>query len=397
MKKRKQMVTTNTVRFILLLATIFSMILTNCNVSLAQTNDSEKQSTYEESQKSILESQTRIKEEIAKIKAANELQVQTKQERSPSFVKQQFELLQKIDLTYDHQLFELQRSFELEQTIIQLKEELSAITINTTPFNPPYSFLRLDEQRGQLVLLEDQRKSVTEAVKSSEDFLQETKEKSKAKEQALRRIKEELEAEKKSHKTSRTYIVAELSKRLIAEEVNLQKLSLENIKLEQAINRYKRELVQENISFLESRITFTKKELRDHILKLEKDTLGLKGALEKAKTNEEIANSRWLNAKEELMGKTLSQTEADKAEKEVINWKTWNDTYRLEVEFLGENIEYLDKTKEIWESRYALFHNTAPVDLAGGAEEVENTFEELEREKLLLAIRQTDCNNEILN
>ena len=188
-----------------------------------------------------------------------------------------------IDLTYDQQLFELQRSLDLEQTIIQLKEELSAIASNVAPLNPPYSFLLLDEEKGKLVLLEDKRKSVAEAVKSSEDFYQATKEKSKAKEQAFRRIKEELEAEKKSVKTSRAYIIAELSKRLLAEEVNLQKISLENVKLEQAINQFKQELVQENISFLESRITFTKKELRDHILKLEKDILVLTGCFGKGK------------------------------------------------------------------------------------------------------------------
>ena len=239
MKRSKKMFTTNTARFMLLWAIVFSTIVTAGNNSLAQTNDSEKQSTYEESQKRIVESQLRLKEEIAKVKAASESQVLDKSERSPSFAIQQLELLKQIDLTYDQQLFELQRSLDLEQTIIQLKEELSAIASNVTPLNPPYSFLLLDEEKGKLVLLEDKRKSVAEAVKSSEDFYQATKEKSKAKEQAFRRIKEELEAAKKSVKTSRAYIIAELSKRLLAEEVNLQKISLENVKLEQAINQYK--------------------------------------------------------------------------------------------------------------------------------------------------------------
>lgn len=397
MKRSKKIFTTNTARFMLLWAIVFYTIVTVGNTSLAQTIDNEKQSTYEESKNRIVESQLRLKEEIAKVKAANELQVQDKPERSPSFAIQQLELLQKIDLTYDQQLFELQRSLDLEQTIIQLKDELSAIASNVTPLSPPYSFLLLDEEKGNLVLLEDKRKSVGEALKSSEDFYQATKEKSKAKEQAFRRIKEEIEAAKKSVKTSRAYLMAELSKRLLAEEVNLQKISLENVKFEQVINQYKRERVQENISFLESRITFTKKELRDQILTLEKDILILTGVLEKAKTNEEFANSRWLNAKEELVGKTLSQNETDKAEKEVVNLKSWNDTYRLEVEFLGENIAYLDKTKKIWEYRYALFNNTASVDLPGWTDEVENTFEELEREKRLIAIRQTDCQNEIVS
>jgi small-conductance mechanosensitive channel len=397
MKRSKKKFTTNTVRIMLLWATIFSIILINGAISLAQTNESEKQFAYEESQKRILESQTRLKEEIAKVKAVLELQVPDKPESSPSLARQQFELLQKIDLTYDQQLFELQRSLDLEQTIIKLKEELSAITGDTTWLSLPFSFLQLDEQKEKLVLLEDQRKSVAEAVKTSEDLLQATKEKFKAEEQAFRRIKEEIEAEKKSVKTSRAYTLAELSKRLLAEEVNLQKISLENVNLEQTVNQYKRELTKETISFLESRVTFTRKELRDQILKLEKDALTLKDTLEKAKTNKDFANSRWLKAKEELVGKTFSQNEADKAEKEVIRWKTWNDTYGLEVDFLGKQIENLSTIKKVWEYRYALFNRIPSVDLAGWTKEMENTYEELEREKRLLAVRQTDCNNEMRN
>jgi small-conductance mechanosensitive channel len=356
MKRRKKMFTTNTMRFMLLWAIIFSTSVTVVTVSLAQTNNNEKQSTYEESQKRIVESQKLLKEEITKIKAASESQAQDKRKKSPSIIIQQLELLQKIDLIYDQQIFEL---------------------------------------KGRLILLEEQKKSVTKAVKTSEDFLQAKKEESKTKDQALRRIKEELEAEKKSLITSPVYIIAELSKRLLGEEVNLQKLSLENVKLEQVINQHKRELIQENISFLEPRITFTRKELQEQILKLEKDALTIKSALEKVKAKEDLANSRWLNAKEQLVGKTVSPSEVEQREKEVVQWKSWNDTYRLEVEILGKNIDYLDKIKKIWEYRYALFNNTASVDLAGWTKEFDKTFEELEREKRLVAMRSTDCNNEM--
>ncbi len=387
----------NTVRFSFFLIIIFSILLAVCKTSFAQTNDSQKPSTYEESQAKIAEKQSSLKEEIAQIKGAIELQAPDKREGSLSFAKQQLELLQKIDLTYDQQLFELGRSLELEQAIIQLKEELAAFTNNTTLPKPPYSFLKLDEQKAALMLLEDQKKSFAEAVTTSEDSLQATKEKLKAAKQALRRTKEEVEAEKKSIKTSQAYIIAELSKRLLSEEVNLHKISLENVKLEQTVNQYKRELAQESIFFLESRATFTRKELRDQILKLERDALSLKDALEKTKTNKDFANSRWLKAKEELVGKTLSQNEADKAEREVIRWKIWNDTYGLEVDFLGEQIENLNTIKKIWEYRYALFKRIPSVDLTGWTKEMENTYEELEREKRLLALRQTDCNNEIGN
>jgi small-conductance mechanosensitive channel len=383
--------------FIYVWTAIFSITLISFVDSPAQVNDIEKQTTYEESEKRIVENQSKLKEEIAEIKGTIKLQEPDKRGDAPSFARQQFELLQKIDLTFDQQLFDLGRSLELEQAIIQLKEDLAALTNNTTLPKPPYSFLKLDEQKALLMLLEDQKKSFAEAVKTSEDSLQATKEKLKAAKQTLRRIKEEVEAEKKSIKTSRAYTLAELSKRLLSEEVNLHKISLENVKLEQTVNQHKRELAQETIFFLDSRVTFARKELRDQILKLEKDALTLKDALEKAKTNKDFANSRWLKAKEELVGKTLSQNEADKAEKEVIRWKTWNDTYGLEVDFLGEQIDNLNTKKKIWEYRYALFNRIPSVDLAGWAKEIENTYEELEREKRLLAVRQTDCNNEILN
>jgi hypothetical protein len=395
MKRRKKMFTTNTMRFMLLWAIIFSTSVTVVTVSLAQTNNNEKQSTYEESQKRIVESQKLLKEEITKIKAASESQAQDKRKKSPSIIIQQLELLQKIDLIYDQQIFAIQKSFDLVKSAEQLKEELSAAVSKTKVPDPPYSFIQLDELKGRLILLEEQKKSVTKAVKTSEDFLQAKKEESKTKDQALRRIKEELEAEKKSLITSPVYIIAELSKRLLGEEVNLQKLSLENVKLEQVINQHKRELIQENISFLEPRITFTRKELQEQILKLEKDALTIKSALEKVKAKEDLANSRWLNAKEQLVGKTVSPSEVEQREKEVVQWKSWNDTYRLEVEILGKNIDYLDKIKKIWEYRYALFNNTASVDLAGWTKEFDKTFEELEREKRLVAMRSTDCNNEM--
>ena len=117
----------------------------------------------------------------------------------------------------------------------------------------------------------------------------------------------------------------------------------------------------------------------------------------KAKTKEEFANSRWLNAKKQLIDKTVSLDELEKKEKEIVNWKVWDDTYHLEVELLSQKIQYLDDSKKIWQYRYALFHKTESVDLAGWKKETEHTLEQLEREKRLLLARQTDCLNEILS
>ncbi len=245
--------------------------------------------------------------------------------------------------------------------------------------------------------MEERRGSIAETVKSAEDSFQAAKEKLKTGEQNLRRMKEELEVAKKAVMTFPAFIIAELSNRFAGEEVNLKKISLENVKLEKDINHLKLELLNDKITFLESRIQFSKGELQDRIFKIEKDAITLKNNLEKAKTKEDLANSRWLNAKEQLVDKTVSPDETEKKEKEIVNWKVWDDTYQLEVEILGQQIKYLDDSKKIWQYRYALFHKTESVDLAGWKKETEQTLEQLEREKQLLIARQTDCLNEILS
>jgi small-conductance mechanosensitive channel len=216
-------------------------------------------------------------------------------------------------------------------------------------------------------------------------------------EQNFRRIKEELEVAKKEVVTSPAFIIVELSQLLTSEEVNLKKIFLENEKLEKDIYQLKLKLLREKISFIEPRVQFDTEELQDQILKIEKDIIKLQNDLGKAKTKEEFANSRWLNAKEHLVDKTLSPSEAEKKEKEIVNWKIWDDIHHLDVEILSQKIKYLDDSKKIWQYRYALFHKTKSVDLAGWKKEAEQTLDQLEREKRLLIARQTDCLNEILS
>ncbi|NHJ32725.1 MAG: hypothetical protein FK732_07675, partial [Asgard group archaeon] len=382
--------------FMYLYITFFSIILTVSHVSLAQTKDIQKKSTHEESKEKILEKQAHLKEEIQKVNTAIELQAQDKEEKLPPVLEQKLGILQKIDFIYEQQLIQIKRSFDLIQTLEQLREELSNVVTQKTLPEPPYSFLLLDELKEKLVILEGQNRPIQDTIKTADASLQATQDKLKKTDQDFRRIKEELEVAKKEVLTSPAFIIVELSKRLTSEEVNLRKISLENEKLEEDIYQLKIKLLREKISFVESRIQFDTKELQDKILKVEKDIIKLKNELEKAKTKEDFANSRWLNAKKQLIDKAVSLDEIEKKEKEIVNWKVWDDTYHLEAEILSQKIKYFDDSKNIWQYRYALFHKTKSVDLAGWKKETEQTLEQLEREKRLLIARQADCLNEIL-
>jgi small-conductance mechanosensitive channel len=62
MKRRKEMFTTNTVRFMLLCFTLFSVFLTVCNISLAQTNSIDKKPTDNKLQERVLEKENDFKD-----------------------------------------------------------------------------------------------------------------------------------------------------------------------------------------------------------------------------------------------------------------------------------------------------------------------------------------------
>jgi hypothetical protein len=154
--------------------TFFSIILTICHVSLAQINDIQKKSTHEESKENILENQAHLKEEIQKVKTAIELQAQDKKEKLPPILEQKLEILQKIDLIYEQQLIQVKRSFDLMQTLEQLREELSNVVTKKTLPEPPYSFSFLDEFKEKLVILEGPNRPIEDTIKTAEASLQAT-------------------------------------------------------------------------------------------------------------------------------------------------------------------------------------------------------------------------------
>ena len=397
MKRSKKMSTTHRVRSMLLWVALILTMVTLCTSSFAQTNDSAITLTLAEQQEQIQEKQTRLKEEIETAQRSIALSAQYTLEIPSTLLKQQLELLESINRLYEQQLIQIKRSNDLMETEKQLRAELSAPANKKTMPDAPYSFEVLDELQEKLLLLEGQNKSIAETLRTTDASLEASKEKVKVTGQGLRRVREELEAEKKEVITSPAFMLAELSDRYAREEVSLRKLSLENEKRESDIYQLKLALSREQLSFLASRIQFTREELDERLIKVENDIVALKKNLEAAKAKEDLSNSRWLNVKKQLVDKSFPPGEEAVKEQELENWKVWNDTYHLKVEVLSRRIEYLDLLKKIWTYRYALYNKTDLVELGEWKKEAKHALEELEREKRLVMSRQTDCSNTIVS
>ena len=221
---------------IYLYITLFSIIVTVHHVSHAQTNDIQNKSTHEESKEKILENQAHLKEEITKVTTAIELHAQDKEEILPPILEQKLEVLQKIDLIYEQQLIQIKRSFDLMQTLEQLREELSNVVTQKPLSEPPYSFSFLDELKEKLVILEGQNRPIEDTIKTATASLQATQDKLKKTDQDFRRIKEELEVAKKEDIS--LYLVVDLL--LLLKKLPNGQLKVRQLQLLKASQRLKR-------------------------------------------------------------------------------------------------------------------------------------------------------------
>lgn len=360
-----------------------------------QGTNADRKPTPEELQEKIRAAQLQVKEEIQKLRKAYELKGEEEQKTAPSLWEQQSEILKKIDITYDQQNAQIKESLSLEERIAQLKKPLSDGAVPDDLPPPPYSFLLLEELKEQQLDLQIQGEPIRANLAVARDAFQGAKDKLKQEEQTIRRIKEELESDGKPLTSSPRYLLSELSHRLATEEVILANLFLENQRHKDGIHRLQADLLSQKIALIEAGVEFTPAQLEEQILLVEKDAIKVMKQLEKAKAKQELANTRWLNAKKDLANQRFSPDELKKKEQEVETLKAWNDAYDLRVVTLGQQDKYLDDLKKIWQYRYDLFHGRPSVDLPGWKKEAEQTLQQLERAKQLAIIRGADYSNEI--
>ncbi|MEA3361634.1 MAG: mechanosensitive ion channel [Thermodesulfobacteriota bacterium] len=374
---------------------IFFVIILFVQVtSFARTDDNKNNIKNENSQEEILKHRAQLKEEIKKNKTDIELKTDSDLTDHSSFLEKKLEILQKIDLIYEQQLSQIKQYSDLKQSMSQLQDKLSNLKSKEIPYKAPYSFLLLDELKEKLALLEDQADTIKVAVKTVEDSLQAAKDKMETMEQNRRRIKDDLKAKDKEEATSNDLTLARLSSRLAEERIKHLKITLQNEKTKESIHQLKFETLTQEITLVSPLVQFTQKELQDQIFKIEKNSISLKYRLKKVRTREELTHSRWANAKKQL-DMVFSPDEREKKEKEVLVWRTWTDTYHLEVEVLSKNLKNLDDLKKIWRSRYELFHKIDSFDPAAWKKKSISTLEQMGMAKRLLIARHSDCRNEI--
>lgn len=372
------------------------LVLQTVNISLAQDSEPTKEQTLEDVRNDIQVKQSRLKEEIKTTEAAINKKEGAPTQKPLSLLEKKLEMLKQMDLIYDQQLLQVKQSLDVKQTLEQLQNELTDLESQGIATEPPYPFLFLDELKEKQIVLENQTATYSETVKTAEASLQAAKNELETKEKNYRSIKEEVEAKDANLSASTDLVLAKLSIRLAKEEVGLRRYGLAIERLKGKTHQLRLEILRKKISLVEPMVQFAEKDLEKQIVEIERSEIKLNKDLEKAKTNEELTHSNWVDVKKELT-KDLSPGQAEEKQRDAQQWKTWNETHHLEIELLSQSLAYKSDIKKIWQDRYDLFHKKESLDLAGLGKEIKQAEDKLKREEQLLKLRQKECQNDILS
>lgn len=304
--------------------------------------------------------------------------------------------LQKISIVYEQQLVQSKRSPELSQALEKFKNE-------TVPGPDPsklvegyYPFSYLDELRNKLFLLEEQAVSFAEELKTADEAYLTARDKVKDKEQAFRRIREDHEKGSEDPLRSPAVMVAQWSRRLAEEELELRKLYMENERVEHAIHQLKIARQRSQIEAIQGRVRFTREELDAQLSAIDKEIAGLRNRLEQAKEKKGRAELRWQKAAKQPAREDQPPADAQARDKEIESLKLWYDASNAQVMVVGQLITFRNDLKNLWQYRYELFHHTPVADIPAWKKEISQGLKQLEQGRQKASGVQTGCLNEII-
>jgi small-conductance mechanosensitive channel len=342
-------------------------------------------------QKKILDAKAGLQQEIKK---AEDLLTGAAGEEEQRLYTELIDQLQKIDIVYEQQLVQVKRSPELSQTLEQLKQEMAGETGQAG--EPSYPFSYLDELGDKLFLLEEQAGSFAEELKTADESYLTAREKLKGKEQDFRRIREDHEKRNEDPLRAPAVVVAQWSRLLAEEELELRKLFMENERIEHAIHQLKITTLRSRIAAVKGRVRFTREEFDGQLSGIDQEIAELKNRLEQAKEKKGRAELRWQKAAKQPAREDQSPADAQVREKEIESLKLWYDAGNGQVMLAGQLISFRNDLKKLRQYRYELFHNTPLVDMPGWQKEISQGLKQLEQVRQKASGVQAGCLNEII-
>ncbi len=339
-------------------------------------------------QKTVAEQLKVTKESLAKIASG------TEQAELRGNLTRQVELLQTLDNTYNQQVSALEHRIAQETEQKRLIEEIERLKTGP-PQEEPYSFIELDRLRDELNVQQARKETIDTKIQLAQSAVEQAQ---KSLEEARSRQKEvqaKLQSAEQTDQSdpAKALQTAQLAVRVAEENRKLQELELANRKLEKTVFQANLDLIQQKIKVMVGNLAFSKQDLDNRLLQIQKDKNDINKDLNTANDLKDVVKRRLDQARDKQLQNPDSDTVAEEVKARQLEWSL----IQTRIENNTKKLELLEKRKTAWQQRYSAFNFEVDKNqLEKWKTEARNYLDTLEQDQKLLNLRFNERQSELV-
>ncbi|MFT5526003.1 MAG: potassium efflux system protein [Pirellulaceae bacterium] len=314
----------------------------------------------------------------------------------PGSLQREVDLRKRTQGTLAQQESAKSQSQELTKRLEQVNAALETLREVGPDYERPYSFLLLDHLRDELASQNNREATADATLQSSEAAVIRGKEVADQKEKQLRLAKEGPQNGKDPAEIARLKRIVEeeeLAAKLANDVLTLRRMERSNEQLQQTVLQAEVEMLKEKVRWIEKSAVFSREDLQDQAVELDKRESDLQDLLRAAEFNLQFAVVELSETRKQVEGTT--QRSSDLRER-LASKQTTRQLYQTQVSLLNARLQRLTTDRETWNRRFRVITGEATAEQTiewGG--ETANWLEQLEREQRLEKLRVDQLRQEM--
>lgn len=277
---------------------------------------------------------------------------------------------------------------ELDVRYKEVKAELVSVQASGPTEQKPFSFLLLDRLQDKLESKREHSGMMNAAVRAAADSLERSRKDRSGHAVILRQTREAVDKtgdEEESHRLQNGLKIAELEHQLMIETVALRQQESDNRELEQDIHAAALKILVAKVEWIQQDVTFSRDDLQDALVVVQKEESDLERKLESAQVNLEYASQQWVQVRQKLDATADPNHEL---REEVEAKRVAHQWWQQQISILNQRLLRLQETRSAWNRRYKVITSLAtPDELIAWSKDTSQFLDELVRERRLLVLR----------
>ena len=367
--------------------------------ALAQQNTSGESAAASQGvsvREQVTSGREKLSVELAATKAAIESAIAEGQE-APEALKQELELLGRLDRLYGQILAALDHEAELKASKEKLTVDLDNLRAHGPTEPKPYPFRLLENFRDQLETETARGETRSDAIEAGLAAVVGAKTALEQKERNRRQAKEAIESNKDATRTPSLRIAlrtAQIDSRVAAEEVRLREIDLENQKLESELRDLQLTSLREKIDYVAKGLRFRQQGLDEYLAQIDQAEFRLNQTLEWAQADFSARDTEWIEARRRL---EASLSKDQNLVEEFEARQLARRSRQREVALIGEQLQALSDTRTVWNRRFQIFNETVDdTTVEQWAAEARRALDQISRDVRINSARLTELRGETI-